>query len=385
MILSRRLSHHLDELKRYYPILSVTGPRQSGKTTLLRAHFDEYRYVNFELPRVRLSFEEDPVGFLKEYNDYVIFDEAQHVPALFSYLQVNVDDERRPGRFILSGSQDFLLCKNITQSLAGRIGIARLLPFDLAEFKMIGEDLADPMEVIFNGFYPGKIKEKLPTDMFYESYLYSYVQRDVARLVNPSNLTSFNRFLIAVVGSAGQLINFSNLANLVGVDVKTIQSWISILEQSYIIFRLSPYFKSISRRLVKSPKLYFYDTGLLCYLLGIRAPSELRGFHLYGNVFENFIVADAFKSAHHNGNQPWYEFYRDSNGKEIDLVYSTPAKTLLWEIKATMTYHPRLTKQLRAIATDVFPGASKRLVFAGEGGPTLNDVTQTSWQDIEWP
>ncbi|MFT6001115.1 MAG: putative AAA+ superfamily ATPase [Neolewinella sp.] len=384
MIFQRRLTKHLAELRKYFPIISLTGPRQSGKTTLLRSHFNDFRYVNFELPRERLAFEEDPVGFLKTYNDYVIFDEAQHVPDLFSYLQVNVDEDRRPGRFILSGSQDFLLRKSINQSLAGRVGIARLLPYDFEELRQNGEYPQDQLETIFNGFYPGRLKDQLPPHLFYGSYLYSYVQRDVAGFINPSNLGLFNRFIEAVAGSVGQLTNYSNLATLVGVDVKTIQSWISILEQSYIIFRLPPYFKSISRRLVKSPKLYFYDTGLLCYLLGIREPAELRSFHLYGNVFENLIVSDAFKSAYHSGDRPLYHFYRDRKGKEIDLLYETPAKKSLWEIKATETFHPRLIRPLNKIADDVFPDSARHLIYGGADEMTLNSVRQVPWNKLKW-
>jgi predicted AAA+ superfamily ATPase len=384
MILQRRISHQLEKLRKYFPIISLTGPRQAGKTTLLKSHFSDFRYVNFELPKERLAFEEDPIGFLREYDDYVIFDEAQHVPDLFSYLQVNVDEDRRPGRFILSGSQDFLLRKNIGQSLAGRVGIARLLPYDFEELRENNTQVPGIKEAIFNGFYPGRLKEQLPPDIFYGSYLYSYVQRDVAGLINPSNLGLFDRFLQAVAGSVGQLTNYSNIATMIGVDVKTIQSWISILEQSYILFRLPPYFKSISRRLVKSPKLYFYDTGLLCYLLGLRAPKELSGFHLYGNLFENLIVADAFKSAFHQGDRPLFHFYRDSKGKEIDLLYETPAKKSVWEIKASATFHPRLIRPLNKIADDVFPDANRHLIYGGDDDLTLNNVKLLPWNTVVW-
>lgn len=384
MILPRRISEHLEVLRKGFPIISLTGPRQSGKTTLLRHHFADYRYVNFELPRLRTSFENDPEGFLDEYNDYVIFDEAQYVPELFSYLQVMVDEDRRPGRFILSGSQDFLLRKNISQSLAGRIGIARLLPMDIAELRATDRLSADPLTACFQGFYPGHLEGATSPDIFYGSYLFSYVQRDVSELINAANLQLFNRFLEAIAGSVGQLTNYSNVATLVGVSVKTIQAWVSILEQSYLIFRLPAYFKSISRRLVKSPKIYFYDTGLLCYLLGIQAPGELRNFHLYGNVFENLIIADAMKSTFHNGHRPIFYFFRDSHGQEIDLVYDRPAASTVWEIKGTQTFHPRLIRPLNRLAEQIFPGADRRLIYAGKDAMTINNVRQIPWNEVEW-
>ncbi|MEM6395942.1 MAG: ATP-binding protein [Bacteroidota bacterium] len=384
MILPRRLSRYLERLRKAFPVLSITGPRQAGKTTLLRNHFSDYRYVNFELPRLRKSFAEDPEGFLREYNDQVIFDEAQHVPDLFSYLQVMVDEDRRPGRFVLSGSQDFLLRKSINQSLAGRVGIARLLPLDLTELRAAGRLVNDQLDTCFEGFYPGHLEGETDSDLFYGSYMYSYVQRDVSGLIDTANLQLFNRLLEALAGSVGQLTNYSNLATLVGVNVKTIQAWISILEQSYLVFRLPPYFKSVSRRLVKSPKLYFYDTGLLCYLLGLRASSELRNFHLYGNIFENMIVADAMKSTFHNGERPTFHFFRDSNGREIDLVNDYPIKAVVWEIKGTETFHPRLIRPLNKLADQLFPTAERRLIYAGPDSMRLNEVQQVPWNEVVW-
>lgn len=384
MLLPRRIVPHLERVRKSFPIFSLTGPRQSGKTTLLRHHFSGYRYVNFELPRVRASFEADPEGFLREYDNDVIFDEAQHVPELFSYLQGIVDEDRRPGRFILSGSQDFLLRKSITQSLAGRIGVARLLPLDITELRQANRLPDDQLTACFEGFYPGHLEGTTDTDLFYDSYLYSYVQRDVTGPVNPANLQLFNRFLTAIAGSVGHLVNYSSMATVVGVSVKTIQAWASILEQNYLVFRLSPYFKNINRRLVKSPKFYFYDTGLLCYLLGLRASAELRDFHLYGNIFENMVVADAMKSVFHQGKRPLFHFFRDSHGHEIDLVSERPTASTVWEIKATETFHPRLIHPLNRIAEQVFPDAERQLVYAGHDEMKLNGVQQVPWNQLNW-
>ncbi len=383
-MLSRKLSDYLEEIKKFYPIISVTGPRQAGKTTLIKSFFSNYRYVNFELPNTRLAFTEDPVGFLNEYDDFVIFDEAQHVPELFSYLQVNVDEDRRPARFVISGSQNFLLRKNIAQSLAGRVGVTRLFPLDIGELSQNDKLPNSHFDLIFNGSYPGQYNAALPAEMFYGNYLFSYIQRDVVGLVSPASMGSFDRFLEALAGNAGQLLNYSNLATVVGVSVKTIQNWISILEQSYIVFRLQPYFKNVNRRLVKSPKLYFYDTGLLCHLLKLTNPSQIRSYHDYGSLFENLIIADAYKRTYHLGSRPLYNFFRDSNGKEIDLVLETPSKTQLWEIKATETFHPRLIRPLNKITKSIFSEAEKNLVFGGIEKLSLNEVQLLPWDNVSW-
>ena len=384
MYMPRQQHRLLTELKRSFPVISVTGPRQAGKTTLLQHHFPNYRYVSFEQPSVRAAFESDPEGFLRTYDDKVIFDEAQNVPALFSYLQGIVDADRRAGRFILSGSQNFLMRKNITQSLAGRVGIAELLPLDQAEMRSASILGDTPETAIFNGSYPEQSLKPIRQRLFYDSYLYSYVQRDVAGLVNPGNLLNFQRFMSIAAGYAGQLLNYSNMANALSISVSTVKNWLSILDQSYITFLLPPYFKSVTRRMVKSPKLYFYDTGLLCHLLSLRKAAELRDFYLYGSLFENYVVADAMKQGYHTGERPDYYFYRDSNGTEVDLIHQTPARTTLWEIKSNETYHPRLTRTLRRVAEREFDGADQQLVYGGKETMTLEGVRQVPWNELSW-
>lgn len=384
MYINRQQNSLLSELKRSFPVISLTGPRQAGKTTLLQHHFPEYRYVSFEQPSIRTAFDSDPEGFLRSFADKVIFDEAQNVPALFSYLQGIVDADRRPGRFILSGSQNFLMRKSITQSLAGRVGIAELLPLDQREMQLANKLASTPEDAIFNGSYPEQIVNPVRHRLFYDSYLYSYVQRDVAGLITPGNLLNFQRFMSIAAGYAGQLLNYSNMATALGVSVSTVKSWLSILDQSYITFLLPPYYKSVTRRLVKSPKLYFYDTGLLCHLLSLRKATELRNFYLYGSLFENYVIADAMKQGYHSGQRPDYYFYRDSNGSEIDLVYQTPANTTLWEIKSNETYHPRLTRTLRRVAAAEFTGAAQRLVYGGKDSMTLEGVKQVPWDTLNW-
>ncbi len=351
---------------------------------MLRDIYPGYQYVSFESPDVRLNFEYDPRGFLKQYSDQVIFDEAQHVPELFSYLQLMVDEDRRPGRFILSGSQNFLLLKNITQSLAGRIGIARLLPLDLREKKAAGQLLDDAYAEILEGGYPAKTISGEPADLFYSNYLASYVQRDVSDLISPANMVTFQRFLGICASYAGQLLNYSQIALAVGISVPTVQAWLSILEQSYLVFRLPPFYRNITRRLVKSPKLYFYDTGLACYLLRIREEQSLRNYHQAGSLFENLLVADAHKQAHHAGQEPWYAFYRDQAGQEVDLVFDAPGQLTFWEIKATETFRPALTSTLRKVVSQLGEPASQRLIYAGSQALDSDGVQVIPWRENEW-
>ena len=365
-------------------MISLTGPRQAGKTTLLQHHFTDYRYVSFEQPSARTAFDSDPEGFLRQYDDKVIFDEAQNVPDLFSYLQGIVDADRRPGRFVLSGSQNFLMRKSITQSLAGRVGIAELLPLDQEEMRAARLLPATPEEAIYNGSYPEQTVNPIRHWLFYDAYLYSYVQRDVAGLINPGNLLTFQRFLGVAAGYAGQILNYSSMATALGVTVSTVTNWLSILDQSYITFLLPPFYKSVTRRLIKSPRLYFYDTGLLCHLLGLRKPSEIVNFYMNGALFENYVVADAIKRGYHTGERPRYHFYRDSNGTEVDLLHERPAGTDLWEIKRNETYHPRLTRTMRRLAKAEFPEARQHLVYGGGDTMELEGVQQVPWNQLSW-
>jgi predicted AAA+ superfamily ATPase len=384
MLIDRSITTHLRELGKYYPIISLTGPRQAGKTTLLRELYTDYTYLSFEAPELRAEFTADPRGFLRQHGDRVIFDEAQHVPELFSYLQLLVDEQRTPGRFILSGSQNFLLLKSINQSLAGRAGIARLLPLDLSE-KRGSDQLADDyFDEILNGGYPARTVSGEPPALFYSNYLASYVQRDVTGLIAPANLATFQRFLQTCAGYAGQLINYSQISVAVGVSVPTVQSWLSILEQSYIVFRLPPFYRNITRRLVKTPKLYFYDTGLACFLLRIQDTMALRNYHNAGALFENLIVADAFKSAYHAGKEPWYSFYRDKSGDEADLVYDARGQLTLWEIKATETFHPRLLQSLRKVQGHLKESSAVRLIYAGERATVSGEVEVVPWRELVW-
>ncbi|MEL6943099.1 MAG: DUF4143 domain-containing protein, partial [Bacteroidota bacterium] len=336
-------------------------------------------YVSLENPDIQSQALEDPRSFLELYNDKVIFDEAQRVPELFSYLQEEVDKDRRAGRFILSGSQNFLLRKNITQSLAGRVGIAFLLPLDLNELSAFDLRAKSYEEAIFKGFYPAIFSENVPSDLFYPSYEYSYIERDVSGLINSSNLAIFRQFIRVCATYAGQLVNYAAIAKACGISTNTVRSWLSILEQSFIIFRLMPYFKNFGKRLVKSPKLYFYDTGLLCYLLRITESKEVVDHPQKGALFENLVIAEQFKRTYHLGKQIEFYFFRDNNALEVDLLKLGVNKMYLTEIKATRTFKSKLSSNLHKVAAISDMDINKSIVYGGEESFRSKDVEVKNW------
>lgn len=337
----RTLSTSLKAEAEKYPVLALTGPRQSGKTTLLREMFPGYAYVSLENLNDRLFATEDPIGFLDRYPEKVIFDEAQHAPQLFSYIQGRVDERRQMGQYILSGSQNFHLLQHITQSLAGRVALFRLLPFDFAEMQT-AQAMPDAWtDAAIKGFYPAIFDRGGDPSFFYHNYIQTYIERDVSQLEKVKDLRIFRNFLSLCAGRAGQLLNYSNLANESGVSLHTAREWLSILESSYLIFQLPPYFQNFNKRIVKTPKLYFYDTGLLAFLLGVRNADGEMDRELSGSLFENMMVAELQKQNHHRLQLRDYFFWRDSNGNECDLL--TPAGRLfdVFEIKAGLTIYPK--------------------------------------------
>ena len=276
MNVQRTIVDSIIELLGKYPVVALTGPRQSGKTTLLKNAFPNYSYVSLEKPDVREFATKDPNAFLKQYSEYVIIDEAQRVPSLFSYIQTIVDDSGKMGQFILSGSRNFQLMQNITQSLAGRVALFQLLPLDFQELKSENILEADPLSALIKGFYPAIFYRNIETSTFYYNYVQTYVQRDVSELIELKKISLFKKFLSLLASRVGQLVNYNSLANDCGVSQPTIKSWITALESSYLVFTLQPYFENIGKRLIKTPKIYFYDTGLLCYLLGIKRADDRR-------------------------------------------------------------------------------------------------------------
>nr|WP_297167011.1 ATP-binding protein [uncultured Dysgonomonas sp.] len=337
-MINRTLSSKLIDLAKKYPIVTLTGPRQSGKSTLLRMCFPEYQYISLEDPDMRLYALEDPRGFLSTYPNKTIIDEVQRVPELFSYLQTHVDNENKEGMYLLAGSHNFLLMQHIGQSLAGRTAVLRLLPFSHKEMKA-GYILPPSIdEEIFNGAYPRIYDKGISPIDFYPFYIQTYVERDVRLMKNIGDLSKFIRFLKLCAGRIGQLLNLSSLANECGIAVSTAQAWVSLLEASYILYLLKPDHNNYAKRLVKTPKLYFYDTGLACSLLEIKDASQISTHFLRGGLFENLVINEFIKEAYNKGQEANLTFWRDSTGNEVDLLQYIDGKPHAFEIKSGATY-----------------------------------------------
>lgn len=340
----REAEKELQLLSAQFKAVAVIGPRQSGKTTLVKKVFKEKAYVNLENPDLRQFAREDPRGFLSNYPDGAILDEVQRVPELFSYLQQILDEKEQNGSFILTGSNNFLLNSNISQSLAGRVGYLFLLPLDIGEINP-GANMSN--QLIFKGGYPEIYQKDIDPKKYYDNYIRTYVERDVRLLKNITDLYTFERFLRLCAGRTGQLLNMSSLAADVGVDVKTIGSWLGVLEASFIAFRLYPYHENYNKRIVKMPKLYFYDTGLASALMGIEDVSQLTIHPLRGGLFENLVVVDFLKRLYNNGKQNNLYFWRDNIGNEVDLLIKKGANRYPVEIKSAQTISDEFFKGIR--------------------------------------
>jgi predicted AAA+ superfamily ATPase len=379
----RQLTEVIKAQQSKFPVLAVTGPRQSGKTTLLKEIFPDYRYVTLENPNTRSFAMEDPIGFLNQYDRQVIFDEVQRVPALFSYIQSRVDESQIMGRYILSGSQNFHLLHSITQTLAGRVALFKLLPFDFSELKPGGLLANSYTEACFKGFYPAIFDRDIDPVVFYANYIQTYIEKDVTELLNIRDLKVFRTFLSLCAGRAGQLVNFSALANECDISHVTAKAWLFILESSYIIFLLSPYHQNFNKRLVKSAKLYFYDTGLLNHLLGIRAADELVENRLKGNVFENLVVAEYQKKNHHLYLHRDHYFWQDSNAHEVDLLLKTGKGFSVFEIKATQTVSTDMFKEMDRFEEIAAPAeVDKTLIYGGTVNENRTKYNVLSWRNI---
>jgi predicted AAA+ superfamily ATPase len=363
--------------------LAITGPRQSGKTTLLKEIFSDYSYVSLENPNTRSFAMDDPIGFLNRYDHKVILDEVQRVPALFSYIQGRVDESKMMGQYILSGSQNFHLLNNITQTLAGRVALFKLLPFDFTELKQAALLASSYAPASIKGFYPAIFDRDIDPVVFYANYIQTYLEKDVTELMNIKNLKQFRTFLGLCAGRAGQLLNFSALANECNISHNTAKAWLSILESSYIIFLLQPYHQNFNKRLVKSPKLYFYDTGLLNHLLGIRTAEELDENRLKGNIFENMILAEYQKQNHHLYLHKDYYFWQDSNAHEVDLLMKKAQGFSIFEIKATQTVSNALFKEMDRFEEIAAPEkVNKTLIYGGAENEKRTRYDVVSWQNV---
>ena len=371
-MIEREITPRLTTLFRQYPFVTVTGPRQSGKTTLCRAAFPDLSYANLEAPDQRDFAESDPRGFLSQLGERAIIDEVQHVPALLSYLQVLADDRGRNGLFVLTGSEQFSLSRAISQSLAGRTAILRLLPFSLTERRRTGaSDAVD--DIVFSGFYPRILDQGLDPRQALGDYFETYVERDVRRLGEIRNLSSFRLFVRLCAGRVGQLVNLTSLGSDAGVSHTTAREWLTVLETSYIVFQLQPFHANIRKRLVKSPKLYFYDVGLASYLIGIESADQVITHPLRGALFENLTVAEALKHRFNRGRQSNLSFFRDSRGLECDLFYETGPGIGAIEVKSGSTINSDYFRSLDRVAELIPDISAKAVVYGGTGRQSRSD------------
>lgn len=336
-MIERRLTATLLRLAGAFPVIVMTGPRQSGKTTLARAVFADKPYVSLENPDERAFAVEDPKGFLRRFENGAVFDEAQRWPELFSWLQGMVDEHPVPGRFVITGSQQFGLLAGVSQSLAGRAGMTHLLPLSLAEIPGLKEQRFALDASMITGSYPPLYSRPVTPEDWFASYVATYVERDVRQVLKIQDLSAFQRFLRLCAGRNGQLLNLSALAGEAGISHSTVRAWLSVLESSYLVHLLPPYYRNFGKRLVKSPKLYFLDVGLACWLLGIRSAETLALHPLRGALFESLVVSEFIKARYNKGLPADLYFWRDNNGVEADLVFETGAKLQPVEIKSGST------------------------------------------------
>lgn len=368
--IKRDLEATIQEAAKYFPVITVTGPRQSGKTTMLKHLFPHLHYYSLEDLDTRSFAMQDPLRFLHLHDEGMILDEVHNYPELLSCIQ-GIVDEHPQKRFILSGSSNFSLLKKVSQSLAGRSGVFELMPMSIHECQgRVGYDVSDADQLLYNGLYPAVCSGKNVPKFLYPSYTKTYLERDVRDLLNVKDMRQFSMFLKLCAGRIGSIYNATELANEVGVSSKTIQSWTSILQASYVIYLLPPYFENSRKRLTKSPKIYFCDTGLACSLLGIESAAQLAFDKMRGHLFENLIVIEMLKRRLNEGKDSNLYFYRDSNQNEVDILVDHGSSLDAIEVKSAMTFSPSFEKALKKVGEWVAPVVDKRtIVYAG----TLED------------
>lgn len=381
-MIPRHLQRELQTQLSEYPIVTIVGPRQAGKTTLVRSVLPDYTYVNLENPEVRQFATEDPKAFLKQYPQRTIFDEIQRTPQLLSYLQEIVDQDKVNGQFVLTGSHQLLLREAVTQSLAGRTGILHLLPLSIAELRDANIEFDTPSDYLFQGFLPRIYDQSQRPHTAYANYFQTYVERDVRQLIKLKDVVLFEKFLKLLAGRAGQILNYQSLSNDVGVDGMTIKSWLSILEVSYVIFRLPPYFENFGKRVIKTPKIYFTDTGLLCYLLGIERVEQVGRDPLIGNLFENLVVLEALKARYNRGRTPNLYFFRDSQGHEIDLLHKQGSELIGLEIKAASTWNASFKKTLQHFDQKLKTLALRAVIYSGKALEFSDGIKALSYKEV---
>ncbi|MCL1812084.1 MAG: ATP-binding protein [Treponema sp.] len=372
-------------LRRYakgFPVACITGPRQSGKTTLAKLTFPKKKYISLEDPDIALLARSDPRGFLETWPNGLILDEAQYVPELFAYIKTMVDKDPKPGKYIITGSQQFNLMEKVTESLAGRAAFLTLFPFSMAELEPLGMCGQDPFELILKGLYPPLYDRNISARDFYSAYIASYIERDLRQLVNVKDLSTFQHFTKFCAARTGGILNLSSLAADCGITHNTAKAWISALETSGIIFLLKPYYKNFGKRLIKSPKLYFTDSGLACRLLGIKTVRELFINPLRGSLFEGFIISELIKNRLNRGETPELWFWRDNAGTEIDCLIGDGEKLYATEIKSGKTFNEEMIRSLNHWQKINGTSAkTKMLVYAGSEKTTFKGIRLVPWRE----
>lgn len=381
-MIPRVLAPTLKDLANQYPVVTLTGPRQSGKTTLCRTTFPFKPYVNLETPDIREFASSDPRGFLSTYETGAILDEIQRTPQLLSYLQPMVDENPEPGRFILTGSQQFEVMTTITQSLAGRTALLKLLPLSMEELNAAGITLPLDQQIL-TGFYPRIYDARLNPTQALSNYIETYVERDIRQLVTVKDLALFEKFVRLCAGRVGQLLNLQSLGNDVGISHTTARNWLTLLEASYVVYLLQPWHVNISKRQIKTPKLYFYDVGLAAYLLGAEAETHISRHPLRGNLFENLVIIEALKYRYNRGRRSNLYFWRDAKGNEIDLLIESGPDVAAVEIKAGATISGDWFKGLRTFTERALtPPKIRALVYGGAENQKRSDITIWKATDV---
>ena len=381
-MIKRKIAPHLLEMARYFPVVTILGPRQSGKTTLSKLLFPNHVYVNLETKAARDLAMNDPNAFFDLYKPPVIIDEVQRVPELLSTIQVLADASKKKGQFILTGSHQPKLHAEISQSLAGRTGILKLLPLSIEELADAGISLSRD-EYIFNGFMPRLYDEKIPPTILYPAYYATYVERDVRQLINVSDQHAFETFLKLLAGRVGQVVNMSDLSGDIGMSSATLSSWLSVLEASYIVFRLPCYFRNYGKRLIKAPKIYFTEVGLAASLLGIENVSQVARDPLLGGLFENLVVAEALKARYNLGKQlPGLYYFRVQGRNEVDLIIDNNRQLIPVEIKAGMTFDASFAKDIRAFLDFAEDCVDPTVIYAGDMTAAVRGVKFDNFKNI---
>lgn len=383
-MIPRQAASTLQGLAQGYPILAITGPRQSGKTTLAQTTFPDKPYISLEDPDTRAFAQEDPRGFLARWSEGAILDEVQRCPPLLSYLQTRVDANRRMGEFVLTGSQQLGLISGISQTLAGRVGLVQLLPFSLQELHSAHVGIAALDDLLWRGLYPPIHDRSLAPQQWFANYTMTYVERDVRQLIEVQNLSLFQRFLKMCAARCGQLLNMSSLANDCGVTHKTIAAWLSVLEAGYVVFLLQPHHQNFGKRLVKTPKLYFHDTGLAAHLLGIQDAAHLSIHPSRGALFENLVISELLKARYNQGLDSNLFFWRNNTGQEVDVLIEWGDQLVPVEIKSSQTFHADFLRGLTQWSA--YAGAAAlpaHLVYGGAASMVRSGVAVHGWRDMQ--